>query len=79
METENKAKKQLKNTRIFFFYFQKQVFENKKQKLLPNITLDSSFVCLFVIFLLIKMGVPQAYNRSLTRKLLLHSLKFYEP
>ena len=78
METKNKAKKQLKNTR-FFFYSQKQVFENKKQKLLPNITLDSSFVCLFVIVLLIKMGVPRTYNISLTRKLLLHSLKFYEP
>ena len=25
---------------FIYLYFQKQVFENKKQKLLPNITID---------------------------------------
>ena len=31
---------------LFFLYFQKQVFENRKQKLLPNIT--SFYVLVFL-------------------------------
>ena len=51
---------------VFFLYSQKQVFENRKQKLLPNITLTSFIVkslkLSVVTHFMIINGVPCAYR-----------------